>query len=106
MVSKLRVLAGPSPDDMEPITDLVNSGRTYDIRSDAFEGRMVVEIKGFVPEGAAAPSEAKDYFCRPDRKGVTWSIQVQGAHIATLSDGGSVLTCVVLRQISADAFCR
>ncbi|EIN08371.1 hypothetical protein PUNSTDRAFT_126442 [Punctularia strigosozonata HHB-11173 SS5] len=78
MVPKLRVLAGPSPDEMEPITAYVNSGRAYPIRSDAFEGKLVVEIKGFVPEGAEAPSDDKDYFCRPDRKGVTWSIQVQG----------------------------
>lgn len=81
MTPKLRVLAGSSPDEMKPITAYVNSGRAYPIRSDAFEGKLVVEIKGFVPEGAQAPSDDKDYFCRPDRKGVTWSIQVQGTHI-------------------------
>ena len=75
---RLQVLAGPSPDALEPITDLVNTGRAYPIRSDNFEGKAAVYIKGFTDtHGQPLHSE---YFERPDRKGITWSIQVQGEH--------------------------
>ncbi|KAH6896246.1 hypothetical protein BKA70DRAFT_1316696 [Coprinopsis sp. MPI-PUGE-AT-0042] len=63
MAPKLRVTAGPSQDQMKPIT--VNSGRAHRITSNLFDGEVAAYIKDF-------------YFRRYDRQGVTWSIQVRG----------------------------
>jgi len=71
---RLRVVAGPSLDALVPIS--VNSGVPHDIVSDAFEGQISTYIKDFTDEkGNILDSE---YFRREDRKGITWSIQVQG----------------------------
>jgi hypothetical protein len=71
---RLRVVAGPSVDALVPIT--VNSDVPHTIVSDAFEGQILAYIQGFKDkEGNVLQSE---YFNREDRKGVTWSIQVQG----------------------------
>jgi len=67
---RLRCLAGPSPDDLHPIT--VNSSDAHHIKSDLFEGRVSVFIK------LSDNEVVDDYFLRPDKKGITWSIQVQG----------------------------
>jgi len=73
----LRVLAGTSPTSLVPITDFVNTNTPHFISSDVFEGQVVVNIKGFTnSEGRLRDTE---YFRREDRKGITWSIQVQGA---------------------------
>ncbi|KAH7925091.1 DUF1769-domain-containing protein [Leucogyrophana mollusca] len=73
---RLRVLAGPSQDSLVPITEVVNSGTAHAISTDRFEGSIAVNIKGFTdPRGRELKSE---YFERDDRKGITWSIQVQG----------------------------
>lgn len=73
---RLRVLAGPSPASMVPISHTVNSGTPHPISSDMFEGHVVAHIQGFTDEeGNVRESE---YFGREERKGVTWSIQVQG----------------------------
>ena len=70
---RLRILAGPTPDQLVPIQ--ANSGKPTRIASDAFEGEVAVYIKGFADtEGRVGDSE---YFEK--RSGVTWSIQVQGA---------------------------
>lgn len=61
---------------MVPISDTVNSGTAHPISSDLFEGHVVAHIQGFTDErGNVRESE---YFGREERKGVTWSIQVQG----------------------------
>ena len=71
---RLRAVAGPSLEELVPIS--VNSGVPHDIVSDAFEGQILAYIKGFADEeGNDLQSE---YFHREDRKGITWSIQVQG----------------------------
>jgi hypothetical protein len=71
---RLRAVAGPSLEELVPIS--VNSGVPHNIVSDAFEGQMLAYIKGFTDEdGNVLESE---YFHREDRKGITWSIQVQG----------------------------
>ena len=77
MAPRLRILAGTSLDNLQPITPLVNANQPYGLVSDAFEGEMVVNIKGLVNP---ATGEVKDseYFSRPDRQGITWSIQVRG----------------------------
>ncbi|TFY56850.1 hypothetical protein EVJ58_g7383 [Rhodofomes roseus] len=68
----LRILAGPSLDDLTPIT--ANSGKALKIQSDVFEGKIAAYIKGFAdPSGNVSDSA---YFDK--RSGVSWSIQVQG----------------------------
>lgn len=73
---RLRVLAGPSLDSLRPIC--ANTNKAHTINSEFFEGRVVVHIKGF-PDSDGNVLES-EYFEREDRKGVTWSIQVQGKH--------------------------
>jgi hypothetical protein len=73
---RLRVLAGTSLTNLVPITEQVNTPNAFELSSDAFKGRIVACIKGMTEvDGAARESE---YFEREDRKGITWSIQVQG----------------------------
>jgi Protein of unknown function (DUF1769) len=75
MAPRLRVIAGPAQDQLQPIT--VNSGKAHRITSELFDGEVVAYIKGFVDdEGRTLETE---YFGRDDRHGVTWSIQVRGA---------------------------
>jgi hypothetical protein len=103
---RLRAIAGPSLNELVPVS--VNSDVPHNIVSDAFEGQILTYIKGFMDgEGNVLQSE---YFHREDRKGITWSIQVQGtlldrdlSRLLTL-----MLTCDIafsgrfLRPISAD----
>lgn len=71
---RLRVLAGPSTSELVPI--VANSGVPLKIKSDVFEGSVVVYIKGFVDEAGRVGDSP--YFEQEERKGITWSIQVQG----------------------------
>ena len=74
---RLRVLAGPSPSSLSPIS--VNTSRAHEISSERFEGKIVVHIKGFNDDGDEDNVlRPDDYFEREDRRYVTWSIQVQG----------------------------
>ena len=82
---RLRCLAGPSPDDLHPIT--VNSSIAHPIKSDLFEGKVSVFIKleSKKEHGGFELTDNEvvdDYFLRPDKKGITWSIQVQGESCA------------------------
>jgi len=77
MAPKLRVLAGTSPSTLVPITHLVNTSQPHHVSSDLFEGEIVAHIHGLTDEHGAM-KESEEYFNREDRKGVTWSIQVQG----------------------------
>ncbi len=71
---RLRILAGPSLTELTPIE--ANSDVPLSVQSDAFEGQVAVYIKDFVGEsGKAARSP---YFEHHKRKGITWSIQIQG----------------------------
>jgi len=76
---KLRVLAGPTPNDLTPITSLVNTSVSHRIVSDAWEGEIVVFIKSF---NDSDTPEAAEYFGRSDRSGITWSIQTQGRFLS------------------------
>ncbi|EJD51323.1 DUF1769-domain-containing protein, partial [Auricularia subglabra TFB-10046 SS5] len=67
---RLRILAGPSPDQLSPIS--ANDGAAHEVKSDAFEGKIAVFLK-YEDE-----SDLPEYFDAPERAGVTWSIQVQG----------------------------
>ncbi|KAJ8481793.1 hypothetical protein ONZ45_g15185 [Pleurotus djamor] len=73
---RLRVLAGTSLSSLTPITSIVNTNGKHVLESDAFEGEIVVNIKGLVDEDGAV--REGEYFAREDRQGITWSIQVQG----------------------------
>ncbi|KAF9787872.1 hypothetical protein BJ322DRAFT_1018585 [Thelephora terrestris] len=75
MPVNLRVLAGPSPCSLVDISDKVNTDQVHNISSDGFEGLLSLQINRFPLHHRTASS---DYFERPDRRGITWSIQVQG----------------------------
>lgn len=104
---RLRVLAGPSLDDLTPIA--TNSGKPLDIKSDAFEGNLAVYIKGF----ADASGRVGDSPYFEKRKGVTWSIQMQGVFVIIVSVGelsylhlDQVASCTsILRTTSSLAMC-
>lgn len=73
---KLRVRAGPSPDDLVDISNTVNANTAYHVLSQSFDGHIAVNIKGFLDKDGK--TKESGYFDREDRKGITWSIQVQG----------------------------
>ncbi|KAJ7287305.1 DUF1769-domain-containing protein [Mycena rebaudengoi] len=82
----LRVLVGPTPSTLNDITSLVNTNTSHRIVTDAFEGQIVVFIKGFnQADPSATTPEAAEYFGRTDRSGITWSIQVQGRFLSPRS---------------------
>ncbi|KIK56908.1 hypothetical protein GYMLUDRAFT_46799 [Collybiopsis luxurians FD-317 M1] len=66
----LQVLCGPDPSNLIPITHLVNTNAPARVVSDVFEGQIIANIKEFNGDC--------EYFEREDRRGITWSIQVQG----------------------------
>jgi len=90
---RLRCLIGPSPDKLVAIP--VNSSEAHYISSDLFEGKVAVYVKleppvdgtnghanGSPKQKFEVESESElashEYFDRPERAGVTWSIQVKG----------------------------
>jgi len=80
---RLRVLAGSSYGSLSPIT--ANSNTPFQIRTDSFEGQITVFIKGLDAADEPASNHGLEYFSREDRKGVTWSIQVQGRFLQPLT---------------------
>lgn len=83
---RLRVLAGPSFSDLTPMQ--ANDDSVFDIKTDAFEGKITVYIKGFADaDGNIGDSP---YFKQEERKDVTWSIQVQGQYIRLLTTSLSI----------------
>lgn len=96
---RLRLLAGPSPSHLTDISALVNTSQAHTIQSERFVGKVVVHVKGF--PGA----DESEYFERDDRKGVTWSIQVQGQYPAVPSLC-LYSECGVKRQVLAPTFGR
>lgn len=71
---RLRILAGPSPTDLKPIS--ANSGKPFHVASESFEGDIAVYIKNFADPDGEVPDSS--YFDQEERKDVTWSIQMQG----------------------------
>jgi hypothetical protein len=65
------------------ISQLVNTSKVHNIRSDLFEGKIVANIKGFTGEDGVERSSG--YFDREDKSGITWSIQVQGRFLKQYS---------------------
>ncbi|KAK0474156.1 hypothetical protein IW261DRAFT_1341775 [Armillaria novae-zelandiae] len=80
----LRVLAGPSLEALEPISPMVNTNQPLRISSDIFDGKILVNIKGFTNSHPGDVRES-EYFSRQDRQGITWSIQVQGRFLKPYS---------------------
>lgn len=76
MAPHLRVLAGPCPSTLVPITTIVNTNATHNVSSELFQGEITVHVKDFADEEGVV--RQSDYFQREDRQGVTWSIQVCG----------------------------
>jgi hypothetical protein len=76
MAPHLRVLVGPCPRTLVPITHIVNTSATHRVSSELFEGDISVHIKDFTDEEGVI--RHSDYFQREDRQGITWSIQVSG----------------------------
>jgi len=90
----LRCLIGTSPDNLVAIP--VNSSQAHYVSSDLFEGKIAVYVKFDKPKNVygggsvsvsgsekekiriEGESSSHEYFSRPERAGVTWSIQVQG----------------------------
>jgi len=89
LMPSLRVLAGPSPTSLTSVSSYVNSNVPFTISSPLFQGQVVINIQGFMDEhGCVLESE---YFSREDRKGITWSIQLQGAFFSTIETKGNVV---------------
>lgn len=81
MAPHLRVLAGPCPRTLVPITDIVNTSATHKVSSELFQGEIAVHIKDFTDEDGTV--RHSDYFQREDRQDITWSIQVCGKFVYT-----------------------
>lgn len=77
-----RILAGPSLDQLTPIEH--NSDKPLDVKSDAYEGRIAVYIKGL--DNASRQAHESSYFSDKRRVNVTWSIQAQGRYSDMYSD--------------------
>ncbi|KAG7100025.1 hypothetical protein E1B28_001811 [Marasmius oreades] len=80
---RLRVSAGPDLNALTDITNLVNTNKPSTISSDLFDGKIVVNIKGFT-NGDGKPSSSA-YFEQDERQGITWSFQVQGRFLKNYS---------------------
>ncbi|KAG8904259.1 hypothetical protein FRC01_008808 [Tulasnella sp. 417] len=88
MPPRFRVLAGPSYDSLSPLpvnTDSTDSSAAFTIKTPYFEGRIIGNIKGFVDD--AGEVVTSKYFENEDRRkdGVTWSIQIQGRFLESIS---------------------
>ncbi|CAK5282440.1 unnamed protein product [Mycena citricolor] len=107
---KLQVLAGPSLQSLTPISTLVNKNVPFRISTAEWEGEITVFIKGF-NDGDPSSGADDEYFSRPDRQGITWSIQVQGnasvvpTFLASSRNAKAVSCLPALQMISSLATC-
>jgi len=92
---RLQVLAGPSLDRLAPVD--ANSDIPLCISSEAFEGQVAVYIKGV--QDANGKVGQSSYFEKRERKGVTWSIQVQGRFLQTHSANDILFGNVFVRPL-------
>lgn len=77
---QLRVRVGPSTRESDLTTIRTNTNEAYPVRSDRFEGSVVVHIKGLqVPSAEDNEHGGRHEAYFEKREDVTWSIQVQGA---------------------------
>ena len=78
---RLRFSAGPSLTDLTTLE--INSDIPLHVKSPGFEGQVAVYIKGLTD--ASGSHAHSPYFDHKDRKGITWSIQLQGEHPSNAS---------------------
>ena len=79
MAPSLHISAGKDKDNLSPVA-VNHDDKAIWIDSPSFRGRATVRIKdftGFDPEGVEHKSDSS-YFNEKYRKGITWSIQIQG----------------------------
>lgn len=79
MPPSLHISAGPSVDSLQPIA-VNHDSSPLSIDSEHFRGHATVRIKSFTghdPDGVDHNSDSP-YFNNTYRKGITWSIQLQG----------------------------
>ena len=74
---RLLVRAGTSLESMDLVNSSVNTGTPHKLTSHRFEGWIKGYIKDFRDEDGN--TRESEYFERPDREGITWSIQVHGS---------------------------
>ncbi|KAF5381309.1 hypothetical protein D9615_008319 [Tricholomella constricta] len=80
---RLRVLAGTGTSSADIQLTPIHTGRPVKLVSDLFDGELIVHIKGL--EGSHPTSCSKEYFAKPERAGITWSIQVRGRFLQPIS---------------------
>ncbi|CAO1632175.1 unnamed protein product [Parajaminaea phylloscopi] len=86
MAPSLHISAGPEAGKLSPVA--VNHDEIpCEIESAGFRGRVTVRIKSFTghdPEGVEHKSDS-EYFDESYRKGITWSVQMQGRFLKEVS---------------------
>ncbi|CAO1624101.1 unnamed protein product [Sympodiomycopsis kandeliae] len=91
MAPSLHISAGPSVAELQPLA--VNHDESpLEINSPGFRGRATVRIKSFTghdPDGIEHRNDSK-YFDSEHRKGITWSIQIQGRFLEEVSSNDVV----------------
>lgn len=86
MAPSLHISAGPSATSLKPLA-VNHDDQPLEIDSADFRGRATVRIKSFTghdPEGVEHQSDSP-YFNDAYRKGITWSIQLQGRFLKEVS---------------------
>jgi len=79
---RLQILAGPSPDALEPI-QVNNPQSPYKLKTPVFEGEISVYVKDMIDQ-KGRPSTCDEYFndhARNEESGRTWSIQAKGRYL-------------------------
>lgn len=86
MAPSLHISAGPSVDKLQPIA-VNHDDAPLEIDSPGFRGRATVRIKSFTGHDPDGVEHRKDspYFNDKYRKGITWSIQLQGRFLKEIS---------------------
>lgn len=91
MPPSLHISAGPSVDKLQPLA--VNHDESpLEIESEGFRGRATVRIKSFTGHDPPGVEHQRDapYFDDKHRRGITWSIQLQGRFKREISTDDAV----------------
>lgn len=86
MTPSLHISAGRDTDSLQPLA-VNHDDVPLEIESSGFRGRVTVRIRSFTgydPEGVQHQSDSP-YFNDAYRKGITWSIQMQGRFLQEIS---------------------
>ncbi|KAH8828982.1 hypothetical protein DL96DRAFT_1021869 [Flagelloscypha sp. PMI_526] len=80
----LRVLAGSSLDALQPISDIINCGKSCKVSNRFFEGELSASIRDFInEEGEKVPNGP--YFGQPGKDSITWSIVTKGRFLVPIN---------------------